>query len=90
MFESRLWIKNVIVFLVLKAPCVPETCPNGFTLLSDQTSSANCYSNFGLDMDWPWEIALVSISINPHLQERAGYVENKEDSQTVYNTLLNL
>ncbi|XP_071177322.1 uncharacterized protein [Mytilus edulis] len=28
----------------LKAPCVPETCPNGFKLLSDQTSSANCYS----------------------------------------------
>ncbi|CAG2203269.1 unnamed protein product [Mytilus edulis] len=28
----------------LKAPCVPETCPNGFKLLSNQTSSANCYS----------------------------------------------
>ncbi|CAG2205656.1 unnamed protein product [Mytilus edulis] len=28
----------------LKAPCVPETCPHGFKLLSNQTSSANCYS----------------------------------------------
>ncbi|VDI49832.1 Hypothetical predicted protein [Mytilus galloprovincialis] len=27
----------------LKAPCVPETCPKGFKLLSNQTSSANCY-----------------------------------------------
>ncbi|XP_071144249.1 uncharacterized protein [Mytilus edulis] len=29
---------------LLKAPCVPETCPIGFKLLSNQTSSANCYS----------------------------------------------
>ncbi|XP_076078932.1 uncharacterized protein LOC143048985 [Mytilus galloprovincialis] len=28
----------------LKAPCVPETCPKGFKLLSNQPSSANCYN----------------------------------------------
>ncbi|XP_071137193.1 uncharacterized protein [Mytilus edulis] len=31
----------------LKAPCVPETCPNGFKLLSNQPSSANCYYTSG-------------------------------------------
>ncbi|VDH98588.1 Hypothetical predicted protein [Mytilus galloprovincialis] len=36
--------------LVLKAPCVPEgTCPKGFKLLSNQTSSANCYYLSGLN-----------------------------------------
>ncbi|XP_071127362.1 perlucin-like protein [Mytilus edulis] len=34
----------------LKAPCVPEgTCPKGFKLLSNQTSSANCYYLSGLN-----------------------------------------
>ncbi|XP_063414958.1 tetranectin-like protein isoform X3 [Mytilus trossulus] len=31
----------------LKAPCVPETCPKGFKLLSNQTSSVNCYYTSG-------------------------------------------
>ncbi|XP_071144458.1 uncharacterized protein [Mytilus edulis] len=36
----------------LKAPCVPETCPNGFKLLSNQTSSANCYSIVKKWLSW--------------------------------------
>ncbi|CAG2216279.1 unnamed protein product [Mytilus edulis] len=31
----------------LKPPCVPETCPKGFKLLSNQTSSAYCYYTSG-------------------------------------------
>ncbi|XP_071141943.1 uncharacterized protein [Mytilus edulis] len=36
----------------LKAPCVPETCPTGFKLLSDQTSSGNCYSSGQRTTTW--------------------------------------
>ncbi|XP_071127206.1 uncharacterized protein [Mytilus edulis] len=68
----------------LKAPCVPEICPNGFTLLSDQTSSANCYSNFGHDMNWPWVIALDDCSTTagaymwrPNTEQEANAVKNE-------------
>ncbi|CAG2209365.1 HEPH [Mytilus edulis] len=48
----------------LKAPCVPETCPNGFKLLSNQTSSANCYSTSSGQRLVSWHEAFVR-TLNP-------------------------
>ncbi|VDI09247.1 Hypothetical predicted protein [Mytilus galloprovincialis] len=44
----------------LKAPCVPETCPNRFKLLSNPTSSANCYSKSKPGGWARWNEALVT------------------------------
>ncbi|VDI15390.1 Hypothetical predicted protein, partial [Mytilus galloprovincialis] len=46
---------------LLKPPCV--TCPRGFRLLPNQTSSANCYFN-SLDSK-PWEEAQLSCASTP-------------------------
>ncbi|XP_071127361.1 uncharacterized protein [Mytilus edulis] len=37
---------------LLKAPCVPETCPRGFILLENQTNSADCYFYDGRSELW--------------------------------------
>ncbi|VDI15391.1 Hypothetical predicted protein, partial [Mytilus galloprovincialis] len=47
--------------VMLKPPCV--TCPRGFRLLPNQTSSANCYFN-SLDSK-PWEEAQLSCASTP-------------------------
>lgn len=50
------------MFLVFKALCVPETCPEGFRLVSNQPSSAHCYMYHAHEKGW--EEALVSMLIN--------------------------
>ncbi|CAC5404528.1 unnamed protein product [Mytilus coruscus] len=50
-----------------KSPCVSETCPKGFKLLSNQTSSTNCYFDGGANFDdtKEWEEALSICSMTP-------------------------
>ncbi|CAG2212510.1 unnamed protein product [Mytilus edulis] len=61
-----------------------ETCPNGFKLLSNQASSANCYSYFGHDMNWPWVIARDNCATTagaylwrPNTEQEANAVKNE-------------
>ncbi|VDH97006.1 Hypothetical predicted protein [Mytilus galloprovincialis] len=38
--------------IVFKALCVPETCPEGFRLVSNQPSSAHCYMYHAHEKGW--------------------------------------
>ncbi|XP_071128205.1 uncharacterized protein [Mytilus edulis] len=64
----------------LKVPCVPETCPKGFNLLSNQTSSANCYYT----NEATWNIAAGSCASTagaylwrPNTEQEANAVEKE-------------
>ncbi|XP_071127683.1 uncharacterized protein [Mytilus edulis] len=68
----------------LKAPCVPETCPTGFKLLSNQASSANCYSYHGLDSQLPLPLARDNCATTagaylwrPNTEQEANAVNNE-------------
>ncbi|CAG2199033.1 unnamed protein product [Mytilus edulis] len=69
---------------LLKAPCVPETCPKGFKLLSNQASSANCYSYHGLDSQLPLPLARDNCATTagaylwrPNTEQEANAVNNE-------------
>ncbi|XP_071128226.1 uncharacterized protein [Mytilus edulis] len=49
---------------LLKAPCVPETCPMGFKLLANQANSADCYF-YGRHSTESWEKAKLICASTP-------------------------